>query len=168
MSASLAWWMRPLSPHLIIDIYVPLPSAFGTHGGASEALIQWFFDDYVWNNGNICTGLAFVWMSIIKALFLKKSFLRSLEALSISYYYYLASTGYVANWSLLILGVLKAHLAMKLTLWNCCGKDLATLHRSPLSDFPFSGGNNKNIKIKRVRSETSWLTYCFQRKKLAK
>lgn len=27
-------------PTLIIDIYVPLPFAFGTHGGASEAPTQ--------------------------------------------------------------------------------------------------------------------------------
>lgn len=70
-------------------------------------------------------------------------------------------------------GVLKAHSALKLAHWTCCGKDLATFHKISLVDFPISEGKKKkegkNKEInKEVWKETSWLMCCFQRKKLAK
>lgn len=39
-------------------------------------------------------------------------------------------------------GILKAHTALKLALWTCCGKDLATLHRISLTDFLSLEGEN--------------------------
>lgn len=82
--------MRQQSPRLIIDIYVPLLFAFGTHKDASEPPTQYFFDDYVWNNENICTDLAlgFVCMN--------------------NYDYILGLRGYMANCPLLILGGIKS------------------------------------------------------------